>query len=153
MRKIFCFVFALLTSFAAEAKSVVFTLTDGTLVYYLLSSTDSPVMHMENGGVVVNTDYYQFSGVANFYISAKDDPNILTGVDELLQSKPAALVGGVLTLKATDGQGVKVYDASGKEVPAEITVQGDGVAVGLQRLGQGVYVVNTGKASFKVMKK
>lgn len=153
MRKIFYLGLVLLASLAAEAKSLVFTLTDGTLVYYLLSSTDSPVMRMENGGVVVNTDYYEFSEVANFYISAKDDPNLLTGVEELQQGKTVTFVGGVLTLKATDVEHVKVYDASGKEVQAEMTVQGDGVAVGLQRLGQGTYVVNTGKASFKVMKK
>ena len=153
MKKFFCLVFVLLSSLAADAKSVVFTLTDGTLVYYLLSNTDSPVMRMEQGGIVVKTDYYEFSQVVNFYISTTDDPNILVGVDEVQQEKAATFADGVLTLKAADVQGVKVYDASGKEVQAEITVQGDGVAVGLQRLGQGLYVVNTGKASFKVMKK
>ena len=153
MRKIFCFVFALLTSFAAEAKSVVFTLTDGTLVYYKLDNAESPVMRMENGGIVVNTDYYEFSQVENFYISAKDDPNILVGVDEVQQGRATRLAGGVLTLQVADAASVRVYDAAGREVEAVVTPAGDGVAVDLQPLKQGVYVVNAGTASFKVMKK
>ena len=60
---------------SVEAKSLVITLKDGTLVYYLLNSDKSPVMRMVPGGFTVNKDSYKFSEVKNFYISPTDDPN------------------------------------------------------------------------------
>ena len=110
-------------------------------------------MRMEEGGIVVNTDYYEFSQVENFYISAKDDPNILVGVDEVQQGRATRLAGGVLKLQVADAASVRVHDAAGREVEAVVTPVGDGVVVDLQPLKQGVYVVNAGTASFKVLKK
>lgn len=153
MRKIFCLGLALMAAFVVEAKSVVFTLTDGTLVYYLLSNTSSaPIMQMREGGIVVNADAYEFTQIKNFYISSTDDP-MLTGVAGVQKDEAPTFAGGVLTLKAVDVNAVKVYDAAGAEVNAVVNVVGDGVTVSLQHLGKGTYVVNTGSASFKVMKR
>ena len=139
---------------AVEAKSVVFTLTDGTLVYYLLSNTGSaPKMQMLEGGVVVNADAYEFSQIRNFYISSTDDPDLLTGVADVQAEGAPTFAGGVLTLRAADAGAVRVYDASGVEVKAVAECQGDCVTVDLRPLERVTYVVNTGSASFKVMKK
>ena len=47
---------ALLVSSAAYAKSLVITLTDGTLVYYLLGSDTNPKLHFVDGGIMINAD-------------------------------------------------------------------------------------------------
>ena len=52
-----------------SAKSVVFTLSDGTQVYYLIGGGSNPIMTFENGSVTVNSDTYQISDIVNFYIS------------------------------------------------------------------------------------
>ena len=48
---------------------------------------------------------------------------------------------------------MKVYTVGGVEVEADIQRNGDTVAVNLNGLAAGVYVVSTGKSSLKVMKK
>ena len=74
MKKLYLLGLALLTSFAVEAKSLVITLSDGSLVYYLLSNDNAPTMRIVEGGFMVNGDTYAFKDVKNFYISTTDDP-------------------------------------------------------------------------------
>ena len=51
----------------AGAKSVVFTLNDGTLVYYLLGGEVAPVMRFgDEGTLTINADSYEVSGIKNF---------------------------------------------------------------------------------------
>ena len=56
----------------ASAKSVVFTLSNNTKVYYLLGGEKNPVMKFVDGKLVVNTDTYEFSKIKNFVISEED---------------------------------------------------------------------------------
>ena len=58
-----------------SAKSLVLTLKNGTLVYYLLGGEANPMMRFVDGDIVVNTDKYEFGNIKNFYISATDDPS------------------------------------------------------------------------------
>ena len=55
-RLLYSFLIACAASLTASAKSVVFTLTDGTHVYYLLDNDNPPIMKFIDGGVTVNAD-------------------------------------------------------------------------------------------------
>ena len=66
------FVFACLAYAGAMAKSVVFTLVDGTKVYYLLGGEANPKLRFVEGKMTVDADVYEFSDIKNFYISEED---------------------------------------------------------------------------------
>jgi len=110
MKKLLCMGLGLMAVLAVEAKSLVITLSDGTLVYYLLSNDKSPVMRMVPGGFTVNSDTYQFSEVKNFYISQTDDPNpveppvdlaqITNLIDQYLQEGSTVTVADITALIA-----------------------------------------------------
>lgn len=148
MKKLLTLTIMLMSICAASAKSVVFTLSNGSLVYYLLGGDTNPVMKFTDGQLVVNTDTYEFSGIKNFYISEEDDP---TAISEL-KLKPASFDGNTIVL-ATETSNVKVYDASGKEVKVEAERAGGHTSISLEGLKKGVYVVSVGKSSMKIMKK
>ena len=85
MKKLTILCLLCLASMGAMAKSLVLTLSDGTLVYYLLGGETDPRMRFVEGKIEVNTDVYQISGIKNFYISNEDDP---VGSHLSLQSSP-----------------------------------------------------------------
>jgi hypothetical protein len=132
------------------AKSLVLTLSDGTLVYYLLGKDVNPMMRFVDGKITVNADEYEVSGIKNFYISEEDDPTDIKGADAEGKFTYGA---NTLVVKAGESAVVKVYGVSGAEVEAEIVKAGGAVSVNLNNLERGVYVVKVGKASFKVIKK
>lgn len=146
MKKILTLIVMLAAVAAASAKSVVFTLSDGTLVYYLLGGETNPVMKFVDGKVVVNADTYEFSEVKNFYISATDDP---TSVEEV-KALPSKFDGKTLVVP-TENANVAVFDASGKKVKASISVANGSTLVDLSSLPKGVYVIKVGGSSIKVM--
>lgn len=146
MKKILTLIVMLAAVVIASAKSVVFTLSDGTLVYYLLGGETNPVMKFVDGKVVVNADTYEFSEVKNFYISATDDP---TSVEEV-KALPSKFDGKTLVVPAENAN-VAVFDASGKKVKASISVANGSTLVDLSSLPKGVYIIKVGGSSIKVM--
>lgn len=142
------FLCALFLSGAVCAKSLVLTLSDGTLVYYLLGGDSNPKLQFVEGGFMLNADNYSFSNVKNFYISNEDDPS---GIENVLVEGGVEVQGNQLVIP-TEGS-VKVFTAAGKEVKAETRVVSGNTIVVLGTLPQGVYVVNVGGASIKIMKK
>jgi len=110
MKKTICFCLGLMALLTVEAKSLVITLNNGQLVYYLLSNNQSPVMRMIPGGFTVNADTYQYSDVKNFYISQTDDPNpadppvdiqqITSLIDQYLQVGSTVTVADITALIA-----------------------------------------------------
>lgn len=146
MKKILTLIVMLAAVVVASAKSVVFTLSDGTLVYYLLGGETNPVMKFVDGKVVVNADTYEFSEVKNFYISATDDP---TSVEEV-KALPSKFDGKTLVVP-TENANVAVFDASSKKVKASISVANGSTLVDLSSLPKGVYVIKVGGSSIKVM--
>ena len=84
MKKLTFSLLMLVASIGATAKSLVFTLNDGTKVYYQLSSEVNPIMRFKEGKLLVNDDVYEFDGIKNFYLSDEDAPNAIENV----QSKP-----------------------------------------------------------------
>lgn len=134
----------------ASAKSVVFTMSNGIKVYYLLGGDENPVMKFEGDNVIVNTDTYQISKIKNFYISATDDP---TAVTQLAAKQDASFTSNVFVLKTPNANDVKVFGVNGAEVEVPVN-QADGfVSVDMNGLKQGNYIIKVGNASFKVMKK
>lgn len=134
----------------ASAKSVVFTMSNGIKVYYLLGGDENPVMKFEGDNVIVNTDTYQISKIKNFYISATDDP---TAVTQLAAKQDASFASNVFVLKTPNANAVKVFGVNGAEVEVPVN-QADGfVSVDMNGLKQGNYIIKVGNASFKVMKK
>jgi hypothetical protein len=134
----------------AMAKSLVLTLSDGTLVYYLLGGETDPRMRFVKEGIKVDTDIYQISDIKNFYISNEDDP---VGINDAQASKGSRFSANTFIVNAEAVKTVKVYAANGTEVEANVTEVDGQVSVNLNGLKRGIYVVSTGKASFKVLKK
>lgn len=149
MKKFFALLLLFATVMAANAKSLVFTLSDGTLVYYLLGGETNPVMKFVDGKIVVNTDTYEFTNVSNFYISDTDDP---TAVNSLETKSEASFKGNTLVVKGGNAV-VKVYSVNGSEVEASVNKADGYITIDLNPLQKGNYVVKVGASSFKVMKK
>lgn len=150
MKKLTFFFLMLVASIGATAKSLVFTLNDGTKVYYQLSSEVNPIMRFKEGKLLVNDDVYEFDGIKNFYLSDEDAPNAIENV----QSKPNVTFKANTVLIPADAVKVlKVFTVDGVEVKTVIQNEGDVFSVDLNGLAKGVYVISTGKSSLKVIKK
>lgn len=139
---------ALLLSGAAYAKSLVLTLSDGTLVYYLLGGDTNPKLQFVEGGFMLNADNYGFANVKNFYISATDDPS---GIENVLAEGGVEMHDNLLVIPMATT--VQVFSAAGKRVEAKVTCLSGYMTVDLAALPQGAYIVKLGAASVKVMKK
>ena len=134
----------------AGAKSVVFTLQDGTLVYYLLGGEIAPVMRFsDEGTLTVNADSYEVSGIRNFYISQTDDPTSVSAP----QAAHPTLAGGLFSVHAAAGTVVDVFNLGGTRQDIPVTQQGDTVTLDLHALPRGIYIIKVGKESFKINKK
>ena len=150
MKKVTFSLLMLVASIGATAKSLVFTLNDGTKVYYQLSSEVNPIMRFKEGKLLVNDDVYEFDGIKNFYLSDEDAPNAIENV----QSKPNVTFKANTVLIPADAVKVlKVFTVDGVEVKTVIQNEGDVFSVDLNGLAKGVYVISTGKSSLKVIKK
>lgn len=150
MKKLTFSLLMLVASIGATAKSLVFTLNDGTKVYYQLSSEVNPIMRFKEGKLLINDDVYEFDGIKNFYLSDEDAPNAIENV----QSKPNVTFQANTVLIPADAVKVlKVFTVDGVEVKTVIQNEGDVFSVDLNGLAKGVYVISTGKSSLKVIKK
>lgn len=150
MKKLTFSLLMLVASIGATAKSLVFTLNDGTKVYYQLSSEVNPIMRFKEGKLLVNDDVYEFDGIKNFYLSDEDAPNAIENV----QSRPNVTFKANTVLIPADAVKVlKVFTVDGVEVKTVIQNEGDVFSVDLNGLAKGVYVISTGKSSLKVIKK
>lgn len=139
-----------LLSLGMQAKSLVLTLSDGTKMYYQLGGETNPVMRFVEGGMTVDTDSYQLSDIKNFSISDEDAP---TGIAEQPATLHPHFVANTLVINAADAPQVKVHALAGNEVQADVKKSGDVISINLNALPRGTYIVSTGKASVKVMKK
>lgn len=150
MKRLVTLMIVLASICVASAKSVVFTLTDGTLVYYLLGGEVNPVMKFVDGKVVVNTDTYEFSKIKNFYISNEDDPN---AIENVLASSDVKYDGNSLVIGAPSAKAVKVYAVNGAEVKAPVNRLEGYAVVDMSGLQKGTYIISVGSGSVKVQKK
>ncbi|MEE0521391.1 MAG: T9SS type A sorting domain-containing protein [Bacteroidaceae bacterium] len=134
----------------ATAKSLVFTLSNGTKVYYLLGGETNPMMRFADGKMTVNADTYEFTGIKNFYISAEDDPN---SIEDLLEKRDISFKDNTVVIQSADAKNAAVFSASGTAMQADIMKDGDIITINLNSLPSGNYVIKAGKVSFKVSKK
>ena len=141
-----CLLFSIGISFG---KSLVLTLANNTLVYYVLGGDKNPMMRFADGKVCVNSDEYAFSNIKNFYISETDDPS---GIEHLLKEQQITYKAGTLIVHTDNPESIGVYNANGMKVSVPVEQSGDVVAVSLHQLPKGVYVVRVGESSFKVLK-
>ena len=150
MKKLTFLLLLLMASIGASAKSVVFTLKDGTKVYYLLSKEVNPIMRFKEGKMVVNDDAYEFSDIKNFYISDEDDPN---AIEAVLSQQEVTYSANTVIFRSEAVKTVKVYTLDGVEVKAPVQQNGDVISVNLNGLEKGTYLISTGASSIKVWKK
>lgn len=149
-RRILTFATCLCLSISTlTAKSLVMTLTDGTLVYYLLGGDVNPMLRFVNGEITVNTDAYSFSNLKNFYISLTDDPN---GIEHKLADVKVSFSHHVLTIPSVDAEAVRVYSTDGTRVHPAVRSEAGFLFVDLSHLPQGIYAVKVGDTSLKVVK-
>ena len=150
MKKLAFLFLMLMTSVGASARSVVFTLSDETKVYYLLSSEVNPVLRFKEGKLVVNDDVYEFSDIKNFYISEEDDPN---AIEPVLSKLNMTFKENTVIIRSETVKAVKVYTLNGEEVKAPVEKTDDVISVNLNGLEKGTYLISTGDSSLKVLKK
>ena len=150
MKKLTFLLLLLMASIGASAKSVVFTLKDGTKVYYLLSKEVNPIMRFKEGKMVVNDDAYEFSDIKNFYISDEDDPN---AIEAVLSQQEVTYSANTVIFRSEAVKTVKVYTLDGVEVKAPVQQNGDVISVNLNGLEKGTYLISTCASSIKVWKK
>lgn len=132
-----------------SAKSLVLTLKNGTLVYYLLDGESNPMLRFVDGGMTIDTDKYEFSNVKNFYISNTDDPN---GIEHVT-GKAMQYSDNRLIIDAGEANTANVYTLDGRKVDVQ-TLQVNGKSIiDLNTLPQGSYIIAIGETSFKVFKK
>lgn len=120
----------------ASARSILFTLQDGTEVYYLLGGETNPVMKFIDKQLTVNADNYEFSNIARFIISQTDDPNAI---------EPQ-------TISVKTNNNISVFTLDGKQVKVDTTTQGGFNAIRTSNLPKGIYIVKIGNQSMKVVK-
>ena len=125
---------ALLASVSASARSLVLVLSDSTKIYFLLD--DKPVMRMENGKVLIDTQAFSFEDVDHFYISQTDDPS---GIEAVMAEKKVKF----------DGQSAM----NGVKMKAKVSQAAGMTTVDTEGLAKGSYVVKIGKSSFRFLKK
>lgn len=135
---------------ALPAKSLVLTLENGTLVYYLLGEDTNPMMRFVDGKIKVDTDIYEFSGIKNFYISTTDDPN---GIEHTINSTMAEYNDNMVIFDTDKPLVVKVYSSGGNEMNVYPRWVGDKTVVDLSPLPQGTYIITAGETSLKILKK
>ena len=150
MKKLPFLFLLLMTSVGASARSIVFTLSDDTKVYYLLSSEVNPVLRFKEGKMVVNEDVYEFSDIKNFYISEEDDPN---AIEPVLSKLKMTFKENTVIIRSETVKTVKVYTLNGVEVKAPVEKTDDVISVNLNGLEKGTYLICTGDSSLKVLKK
>lgn len=150
MKKLAFFFLLLMTSVGASARSIVFTLSDDTKVYYLLSSEVNPVLRFKEGKMVVNEDVYEFSDIKNFYISEEDDPN---AIEPVLSKLNMTFKENTVIIRSETVKTVRVYTLNGVEVKAPVEKTDDVISVNLNGLEKGTYLISTGDSSLKVLKK
>lgn len=150
MKKLAFLSFMCLVSLTTMAKSVVFTLSDGTKVYYLLGGETNPVLRFVDGKMKVDADLYELSDIKNFFISEEDDPN---GIEALLSKQDITIKANTVVVNSSAVKTLKVFTLSGVEVKADVQRLNDVLTVDLNSLEKGTYVISTGKSSLKVMKK
>ena len=150
MKKLAFLSFMCLVSLTTMAKSVVFTLSDGTKVYYLLGGETNPVLRFVDGKMKVDADLYELSDIKNFFISEEDDPN---GIEALLSKQNITIKANTVVVNSSAVKTLKVFTLSGVEVKADVQRLNDVLTVDLNSLEKGTYVISTGKSSLKVMKK
>lgn len=140
----------LIASIGASAKSVVFTLNDGTKVYYLLSAEVSPMLRFKDGKMVVNEDTYEFTDIKNFYISEEDDPN---AIEKVLAKHNVTFKANTIVINSDSVKILKVYTLDGVEVKVPVEKSENVISVNLNGLERGTYLISTGDSSLKVLKK
>lgn len=150
MKKLPFLILLLMTSVGSSARSIVFTLSDDTKVYYLLSSEVNPVLRFKEGKMVVNEDVYEFSDIKNFYISEEDDPN---AIEPVLSKLNMTFKENTVIIRSETVKTVRVYTLNGVEVKAPVEKTDDVISVNLNGLEKGTYLINTGNSSLKVLKK
>lgn len=152
MKKKFLSVLLVLTLITSgvSAKSLVLTLSDGTLVYYLLQTDNNPMMRFTDGGFTLNADAYEFSGVTNFYISATDDPTSIKDIEK--SAKNIVFSGNSITINGSTGK-VSLVSSNGMSLNVEAQTVDEKTFIDITTLPTGTYIVKAGESSLKFKKK
>ena len=137
---------ALLASVSASARSLVLVLNDSTKIYFLLN--DKPVLRMEKGKVLIDTQTFSFEDVDRFYISQTDDPS---GIEAVMAEKQLKFEGNSLVVEGD--KEVEIYAVNGVKMKAKVSKTAGMTTVDAGNLAKGTYVVKVGKASLKFVKK
>ena len=132
-----------------SAKSLVLTLKNSTLVYYLLGGEANPMMRFTDGDIVVNTDKYEFGNIKNFCISATDDPS---GIEHTV-GENIQYAHNIMVVATDKPLAMAIYTSAGHKVSTPIQQANGRTCIDLNPIPQGAYIVTIGESSLKVLKK
>lgn len=151
MEKLLLTTLLLLGISSLQAKSLVVSLANGSLVYYLIGGETNPMMRFTDGRVSINGNEYEFSKIRDFYISETDDPNALDFASK--SSVVEYREEGLLIRQFEEGSRVSVCALDGTIVVPARMLREECSFVDLSSQPSGVYVVKVGTDSFKFVKK
>ena len=138
-----------LVTTSLSAKSLVLTLKDNTIVYYQLGGESNPMLRFVDGNIVVNTDWYEFGNIKNFYISDTDDPS---GIEHSMDSH-IQYDHDLIIIDTNKSLPVNVYTSDGHKAEVYSQKVNDKTLINLSPLSRGAYIVNIGESSLKILKK
>lgn len=146
MNRPFLIAALLVSALAAQARSLVVTLTDGTKAYFQLADGARPVMKFMAGRVSVDSQTFTIADIRDFRLSAEDAP---TGI----QSVETGVRPDGESLWIASESPLAVYDSQGRKQPVDLQRLRGGQRVSLSALPRGLYIIHVGKSTFKVVKK
>lgn len=150
MKKLLLATLLLLGMSSLQAKSLVVSLTNGSLVYYLIGGETNPMMRFTEDRVSINGNEYEFSKIQYFYISETDDPSGMEVAEKscVVEYREE----GLLIRPSKEGSEVSVCALDGKVVVPVRMIREESYFVDLSSQPSGVYVVKVGVDSFKFVK-
>lgn len=132
------------------SKSLVLSLSNGQLAYFLINGTNDPTMKFVDGSIVVGNEAYQFLDIKSFYISETDDPN---GIISIEHKDIPIFRGNMLLVANNTPHQILIYNMNGTLVDADIVSAGEYTGVDLSTIAQGTYVAKIGDQQLKFVKK
>lgn len=146
--------FLILTYFTTflSARCIIFSLTDGSLVYYQLASDNCPMMSFSDSGFTMNDDIYTFGDIDYFYYTKEDAPTSIETVKEMNNTAVLTINNQIITISNTSAN-ISLYTIDGKMIPADIIHSDLGISVDISSIPGGIYILRSDFTSFKFTKK
>lgn len=150
--KIFFAICILALQVRAQERFLHIILKSGS--YVSLPVADQPMIVFDKGVMYVGSESFLVSNVSKYIVGTEDD---VTGVDKAakdgLRIDASDAANGKVQIENYNGQEIRMYDASGVEVPCKVTAKGSTAMVDYTALPIGIYLLSVGDETIKIQKR